>query len=486
MFICGKICILFHRLSSAVVHRSSGFPYEIRVMSSFIRLPDNQQINNVPYATPSLTVQRSQGLSLTRNFYWNLAGNVVYAGCQWGILVVLAKLTSPEMVGRFALGLAVTAPIIMLSQLQLRGVQATDAKDEYTFEHYLGLRLVTTALALIIIVGVVWLGDYSLNTGLVIMAVGLSKAFESISDVYYGLMQRHERMDRIAKSQMIKGPLSLVVLGLIVLLTENVLWGVIGLAATWCLLLLTYDLRNATLTLKEFRRGQDNACSEKILTFPDFRTRNLLHLTWLALPLGIVMALGSLTTNIPRYFIESSWGMSQLGIFAALAYLVIAGNTLVSAMGQSVVPRLAKYYAAHDISQYKRLLVRMLCIGLILGTGGVIVALLAGRPILSVVYRAEYAAHNLVFVWLMVAAGVSYIASLLGYGMTAARYFRVQLPLFIAVTATTYVASFLLIRRFDLTGAAFALAAGSLVQLIGSTWVIFHAITRNSGEMSAS
>jgi hypothetical protein len=31
-------------------------------------------------------------LSLRRNFSWTLAGNVVYAGCQWGMLVALAKL----------------------------------------------------------------------------------------------------------------------------------------------------------------------------------------------------------------------------------------------------------------------------------------------------------------------------------------------------------------------------------------------------------
>ena len=30
-------------------------------------------------------------LSLRVNFAWTLAGTVVYAACQWGVLVVLAK-----------------------------------------------------------------------------------------------------------------------------------------------------------------------------------------------------------------------------------------------------------------------------------------------------------------------------------------------------------------------------------------------------------
>jgi len=396
------------------------------------------------------------------------------------MLVVLAKLTSPEMVGRFALGLAVTAPIIMLSQLQLRGVQATDAKDEYTFGQYLGLRLVTTAMALIIIAGVVWLGDYPLQSVLVILAVGLSKAFESVSDVYYGLMQRYERMDRIAKSLILKGPASLVALGVMVLLTGEAFWGIISLAGTHCLFLITYDLRNATLTLKEFRRGQSEACSAKNVMLPEFNVRNLLRLSWLALPLGIVMALGSLNTSIPRYFIENTLDVRQLGIFAALAYLAIAGNTIVSAMGQSVVPRLAKYYAQSDIMRFKHLMFRMLGIALLLGAAGVLVALLAGRPILRMLYRPEYAVHSPVLIWLMLAAAVSYIASFLGYSMTAARYFKVQLPLFTAVTATTYGASLWLIPRLALTGAALALTAGSLVQVVGSMLVIAHTLNQQS------
>ncbi len=101
----------------------------------------------------STSANLSSGLSLKTNFSWTLAGNVIYAGCQWGMLVILAKLGSPEMVGRFALGLAITAPVIMFTNLQLRSIQATDARGEYLFGNYFGLRLFATAIALLIIGG---------------------------------------------------------------------------------------------------------------------------------------------------------------------------------------------------------------------------------------------------------------------------------------------------------------------------------------------
>src|SRR5580700_4270976 len=91
----------------------------------------------------------SQPRSIRANFAWTLAGYAVYAGCQWGMLVALAKLGTPAMVGQFALGLAATAPLLMFANLQLRTVLATDTRGEYAFSDYLGLRLSSTLLALL-------------------------------------------------------------------------------------------------------------------------------------------------------------------------------------------------------------------------------------------------------------------------------------------------------------------------------------------------
>src|SRR5436190_15785492 len=95
--------------------------------------------------------ENAAGISLRSHFLWTLGGNVVYAACQWATLIVLAKLGSAEAVGQFALGLAVTAPIMLFANLQLASLQATDSTGEYRFGHYLALRLITTGLALVVI-----------------------------------------------------------------------------------------------------------------------------------------------------------------------------------------------------------------------------------------------------------------------------------------------------------------------------------------------
>ena len=413
-----------------------------------------------------------KGLTLWANFTWTFSGNVVYSGSQWGMLMVLAKLGSPEMVGQFALGLAVTTPIIMFANLQLRGVQATDARREYRFGHYLALRLLTTALALLVITGIVFGIGYRQKTALVILAVGASKAFESISDVVYGLLQHHERMDRIALSMMIKGLLSLSALGAAVYLTRSVFWGASALAVVWAILLIAYDLPNGERVLNG--RGSESLR-------PCWDLPELVRLAWLSLPLGFVMMLVSLNTNIPRYFIQHYLGERELGIFAAMFYLMVAGNTIIAALGQSASPRLAMYYASRDLKAFRRLLGRLVGLGAALGVAGILVALVLGHKLLSVLYRPEYAEHTAVFVWLMVAASVGYVASFLGYGMTAARYFRSQLPLFGLSGAACALGCLWLVPRFGLMGAAWAGLASLIVQLIGSLVINAHAV--QNGEM---
>jgi O-antigen/teichoic acid export membrane protein len=435
--------------------------------------------------------KRAIGLSLRANFSWTFVGNVVYAGSQWGMLTVLAKLGSPEMVGRFALGLAITAPVIILAHLCLRAVQATDAKREYLFGDYLGLRLITTPLALLVIAGVIFVAGYRWQTALAILIMGLAKAFESVSDVFYGLFQQYERMDYIAKSRMIKGPLSLAALGVGIHLTGNLIWGVVGLMAAWAITLLSYDIHNGVLLLKASSHMPAGAMPEEpnvtVALQPRWAIGTLSKLAWLALPLGLTMMLISLNTNIPRYFIERLWGERELGIFAATAYLMIAGRTIVDALGQSASPRLAKYYAAGDIAAFRTLLLKLVGIGVLLGSAGVLVALVAGRQILTLLYRPEYAEHADLFLWLMLAAAIGYVDSFLGYGLTAARYFKIQPFIFGVSAVVTATLCVLLVPEHGVLGAALALVivhcARTTMMFVGNVYAI-HALSTIKNALS--
>ena len=429
--------------------------------------------NRLNTSTPS----SSSGLTLRANFSWTFIGNVINAAAWFLMTIVLARLGSPEDVGQFALGLATTAPIFMFATLRLRDVQATDTRQEYLFGDYFAMRLITTALAVLAVVGIVAVSGFEWEVSLVILATALSKAVEAISDAFYGLFMQQERLDRIAKSMMIKGPLSLLGLGLGFYLTGSVFWGVIGLAAARALIMLVYDIRNATLTLSQSSTPTSisiRSLFPKDFPRPRWNAAILARLAWLTLPLGLVTMLISFNANIPRYFIEGHLGVHQLGIFAAITALQKSAPTVVQALGRSASPRLAKYYAAYNIRAFRKLTLQLVGIGVLLGGAGILVALVAGRPLLTLLYGAEYALPGL-FALVMVDAALDYISTMLLFVITSARYLKVQLPLYLLTTSTITVACFLLVPSIGLQGAALAAIIAELVRLAGSLAAVWHA-----------
>lgn len=387
------------------------------------------------------------------------------------MLIVLAKLGTSEMVGQFALGFAMTAPFFMFSNLQLRAVLATDARRKYAFTDYLGLRLLMSFMALPAIVVITLLSGYRFETGLIICIIGVAKAIESVSDIFYGLLQQHHRMDRIAISLMIKGPLALMTFGIAVFFTGNLVWAVACLMTVWIVVLFFWDLPSGIWIM---RRSSEEDSIRLRMSLSSLR-----KLWMLSLPMGIVMMLISLNVNIPRYFIVHYFGEQELGIFVALAYLMLTGDLVVNALGQSASPRLAKDYADGMIKAYRSLLGKLVAIGLFLGAMGVLAALTVGRQMLSLLYTHEYSEHYPLLVSLMVVAALVYVSSFLGYGMTAARFFRVQTPLFASIAVTTAAACALFVPRYGLMGAVMSMLIAVIVQLVGSSSICIYAIYKN-------
>ena len=410
-------------------------------------------------------------LSLRSNFSWTVAGNGTYALCQWLTLVLLAQLGTPAMVGRYALGLALSTPVMTLAMMSLRQVLATDARNQFDFFEYVDLRAATTAAGLIVVgLAVVTLG-YDTGTAMVVSAVALSKAFDSVSDILWGLLQKRERMDTIAKSLIIRNVLSVVVLGALVAVTGSLIAGVVGSALCSALVLVTYDqwvVGSAVAGAADVREPRAIVWRARVPRSAAARER-LLRLARVALPLGLSTTLISLHANIPRVFLERSTGARELGLFSAMAYITIAGTTLVAALGQAAIPRMASDLARDDWKAFNRLLLKMLGIAGALGAAGVVGSALVGRRILLVLYGSDYARESELFVWVMVAAAVHYLAVVLGHAITATRAFgRFLLP-YVIVTIVTIVSSAVLIPRYGIAGATATLGvtavAGCLAPL---------------------
>jgi O-antigen/teichoic acid export membrane protein len=393
-----------------------------------------------------------------------MVGQGLYALCQWGKLVGLARLGGPEIVGTFALALAIAAPIMLFGGLQMRQVLVADAVGRFTFESYRTVRLYGISLAWLTVAAVAMCFGYTGPVAAVILSVGAGRAFESMSDLYYGLEQRHQRLDLVAQSMMLRGVLTLAALILVFWWTRDLALGALAMAVMSGAVWLLFDRRVAKPWRKAKRDSKRLARAQ------------LWALAGLGLPLGVTLLLSSLNVNLPRYLIESQLGKEELGRFAAMAYFVTAGHLVVSALCQPASPLFANAFAKGDFRGLRKLLLQVIGACALLGLVGALVALLIGDQILAALYGEAFARGAHVFVWIMVTGLIVYVATPFGYALTAMQLFGLQPLLFGGVLAVNGVASYFLIQNYGMGGAVGGWLLASLCQaLLTSTvcwWLI--------------
>src|SRR6185436_13798031 len=163
----------------------------------------------------------------------------------------------------------------------------------------------------------------------VVMALGIFKALESVSDLQYGLFQQRGRNDRMGRSLMLRGPLSLAALAGGLALTGSLFWGVAAMAAGGALILFLHDLP-CTLVLLRPLPGRPAEPAR-----PRWVWRILRRLALLSAPLGLVTMLFSLNASLPSLLIQKKFGVAAVGVFAVLLSLMAAGQVGVNALGHS-------------------------------------------------------------------------------------------------------------------------------------------------------
>src|SRR5699024_1471788 len=142
-------------------------------------------------------------LSLKANTVWNLSGSLIQAFSNWIILIIIAKLSTAEMVGVFTLGLAITAPLLLLMRFHLRNAITSDVGYKYSFNEYYTLRTYSSILFVISMIIIMFFYSIDTYSQITIIVLSIGKYFESMSDIMQGYWQREERLDIVAKSRVI-------------------------------------------------------------------------------------------------------------------------------------------------------------------------------------------------------------------------------------------------------------------------------------------
>lgn len=271
--------------------------------------------------------------SWARSTVWLVAANVLRNLGLLAILVALAQLTDPTVVGRYALALALTSPIFVLAQLGLKGVYLT-LRTHSRFSSFLLVQLGSVLAAF----GVCIVLALAVNRGLVstVALVCFVKAVDCGFELGSGALQLYHRTPIVFWSYLAAAVLGVGAVVAILLATGDLDLALLGLGVVNAAVALTTALR----------RGWVLARSNEAQLPSSSRRTELFRILAAGLPAGIGTAMLALVASMPQYFLAASWGESAVGYFAVLLYLVaiadIFGGTLTQTWIPSARARLAK------------------------------------------------------------------------------------------------------------------------------------------------
>jgi O-antigen/teichoic acid export membrane protein len=391
-----------------------------------------------------------------------LIGTGAQAFSQWLTVIFLSHFGGAHDVGEYGFALAICGPIFVFAFMGLRQVLTIDHELRYSFAAYLCNRNLNAfaASAVALVAGALMRRDVLP----IVAAIVLSKIIEANIDIFHGIEQRAERYDALAVSRGMSGLLGALLFCIAFWKTKSVTAAALALCLGTAISFVVFDLRVHHVYLREpaTRLGWREISAALQMSIQ----REML---WLALPLAWAAVLISLRTNIPRYAIESSIGIRELGAFVSIGYLITVFTLVVAALGRSAMPRLAQLAREARWDGYRALTHKLLLVASGVGVVAVLSAWVFSYPAVRLVYGREVAEYHYLLRYIMVVAWMSAYCSVLHHCLEAVHLYKTHLVISAVSTGLCFLTCWLFLRLGGgLVGAALGWAVALLVQALWS------------------
>lgn len=388
-------------------------------------------------------------LSVFSNAVFNSAGAILYSLCQWAITMAAVRLSGDfENSGILQLAISVTNIFYTAATYVPRTFQISDLRGEYSSGEYVGMRLVSSALSLLLCIVYAFASGYRGKVLVCIAVYMLFKLTEAVSDVYRAYAQIHYRMDLEFVSYAVRGILSLSTFLAVMKLTGDILLAVAAMALPAAAAVVLVDLPAA----KRF-----------VSVRPVFLRKKLLQAAKACLPVTAASFLSTAYATLPRQSLLKLSGAEALGAYASVATPVVIIQLLATSVFNPMLMRFTELYRDQNRKGMRRFF-----LGTAAGLLGCAAAAFAGAALLGEpVYVLLYGETIRPYCGLMYAvilSAVMYAACwLLNNVLVIMRKHRARILSAVAGLAVIVLCGRPLILRFGMNGVSFAVILGYAV-----------------------
>jgi O-antigen/teichoic acid export membrane protein len=379
-----------------------------------------------------------------------LLANLMRAISQWTFVWLAAQFGGAEIVGQYALALAIVTPVFIAADLSLRNVYVS-LRRSVSFGSVLLVRLAFGALALAVlaILGILGAVDPA-----VLLILGLIRFTDSVLDLCYGWLQRQGRIVRIGWTSILNSVVTIIIGSALYAWSGEL---VIALAGSLAGSLITTAL--VFTGVARAAAGTTPAPRDEIAAGAGAVIRA-------GVPSGLAFASVSLLTYTPLYLLGISRGDEQVGQFAVIAYFAVLANLVLGSIQQATLHDYVTAFRDGGDERLRRTALRNALPLVVVGLACFAVTLVLGAPVIQALYGAAFTPSLADL--LPVALSVAILPVVVAAGQVLLTKNRYGLQLAIgAISLTVAIAAGLaMLPGFSVAAAGWVLMAGTVSRAV--------------------
>ena len=370
-------------------------------------------------------------------YIWNAVSATMLAMQSPVILIVLQRTNGTADAGIFSIAIAIANLMMYVGQYGIRRFQASDVNEQFSFEEYHGMRILTCGMLVLASLGYCLFGrivrGYSMAKFAAIFMVCMLKFVQAYSDVFHGNMQQKGRFDVAAKATAFRYTSEIVILCLMLIATHDLLLSTC--VCVGCSVIL--------MILTSMNAGRYYADTLK----PAFRGPAIKGLLIEGFPLFVSMFLNTYVGNAPKYAIDAYLTDDVQAIFNYIFMPAFVVQIVAQFIFNPVITAYARLWLDHRKESFDRFTgrLRKMCIAVLgLTVLGLIVAATIGIPVLSFVFGVDLSGYKRELCIIMLGGGMLAYAT---YFSTVIAIIRIQKTL-VACYGIVSAMALLLSRAF--------------------------------------
>ena len=164
-----------------------------------------------------------------KNFVWNLIGSLLNAFTSLFFMIIVTRINGIDKAGVFTFAFSLAAMLQVIATYHGRPYQVTDKTKELSDVDFLRTRVFTSLIMLFVSLVYIFIKKYNFEKSIMILLFIIFRGIEAISDAYYGIMQKNDRLYNVGISLTLKTIVGVILFLIIDIITKNIILSIISL-----------------------------------------------------------------------------------------------------------------------------------------------------------------------------------------------------------------------------------------------------------------